>query len=102
MTWTKLDDSFYDCPKILGAGNEAVGVYARLLSYCGRHETDGVIPSEVARFVGRSKVLERLVEFGLLERLDNAVRIPDYLDYNPSHDSLERKREADRKRKGNA
>jgi hypothetical protein len=102
VTWTKLDDSFYDDPKILGVGNEAVGVYARLLSYCGRHETDGTIPSEVAGFVGRPKVLLRLIDAGLLEQLDNAVRIPQYLKFNPSHKTLEAKREADRKRKAAA
>ena len=99
MTWTKLDDGFYDNPKILGVGNEAAGVYARLLSYCGRHETDWAIPAEVARFVGRAKALTRLVDAGLVERLDNGLRIPDYLTFNPSHAALEAKREKDRQRK---
>lgn len=41
MPWTKLDDGFWMHPKILLAGNEAVGIFARCISYCGAYLTDG-------------------------------------------------------------
>ena len=99
MTWTKLDDGFWSEPRILAVGNEAAGVFARILSYCGRHETDGAVPEEVARFIGRTKKLDELVGVGLLEKLDNGYLVPDFLRFNPSRAQLEAKREADRKRK---
>jgi hypothetical protein len=99
LTWTKLDDGFWSNPKVVRVGNEAAGVYTRLLSYCGQHETDGHVPDEVARFVGRPRVLNALVEVGLMERNGVGYLIPDYLDFNPSRADQEDKRRKDRERK---
>lgn len=100
MTWTKLDDGFWSNPKVARAGNEAAGAYARSLSYCGNHETDGTIPPDIAKFIGPPKVWKKLAEVGLVEDLNGTgYLIPDFLDFNPSHEKLEAKREADRKRK---
>ena len=41
MTWVKLDDGFYDNPKIVAVGFDGAGLYAMCLAYCGRHMTDG-------------------------------------------------------------
>lgn len=100
MTWTKLDDGFWSNPKVAAAGNEVAGAYARCLSYCGHHETDGKVPVDVARFIARPKVFEQLVETGLIEQNGNGFVIPDFLDFNPSHKVLEEKRAKDRARKG--
>jgi hypothetical protein len=43
-------------PKILAVGNGATGAFVRMLTYCGRHLTDGHI-SEI----------ERLTNSGLIE-----------------------------------
>ena len=99
MTWTRLDDGFWSNPKVLAAGNEAAGAYARALSYCGCHETDGKIPTDVAKFIAKPKVLQTLIDAGLVELNGAGYVIPDYLTFNPSHESLEAKREADRRRK---
>lgn len=100
MTWTKLDDAFWSNPKVTRAGNEAAGAYARCLSYCGCHETDGAIPPDVAKFIAPPKVFKKLSEYGLVEDLNGTgYLIPDYLDFNPSRASLEAKREKDRNRK---
>lgn len=98
--WVRLDDSYWSHPKVVGVGNEAAGVYARLLSYCGRHETDGRVPEEVARFIsGKRPPLNKLLESGLVESNGAGFVIPDFLDFNPSHSALEEKRERDRIRK---
>lgn len=99
MTWTKLDDGFWSNPKVGRAGNEAAGAYARALSYCGRHETDGSFPDSVARFIARARTWERLVVEGLIEQVEGGYVIPDYLEHNPSRAHLKAKRERDRKRK---
>lgn len=99
MTWVKLDDGFWSNPKVDSVGNEAAGVYSRALSYCGCHETDGAVPDSIARYIGKAKAWERLVDAGLCEPLENGYLVPDFLEFNPSHEVLEAKREADRKRK---
>lgn len=68
MTWTRLDDGFHDHPKIVEAGNEAVGAYVRMLSYCGKQLTDGYVPDPVARGIARPAVLTRLLETNLIEQ----------------------------------
>lgn len=100
MTWSKLDDGFWSNPKVERVGNDGAGAYARCLSYCGHHETDGFIPPGIARYIATPKLFRRLEQEGLVESLNGSgYRIPDYLDFNPSHEKLEAKREADRKRK---
>lgn len=102
MSWVKLDDKFWGNPKVLAVGNEAAGAYARLLSFCGDHLTDGVVPDETARFIARPKVIDRLAEFGFIRRRGEGWLIPDYLEFNPSKSSIEAKRRADRERKASS
>lgn len=100
MPWVKLDDKFWADPRIEEAGNEAAGAFARMLSYCGDHLTDGKVTAAKARYIAKPKVVERLAEFGFLVKRGEGWLIPDYLDFNPSREQVLAKREADRKRKG--
>lgn len=111
MSWGKLDDKFHSHPKVLAAGNEAVGVYARALSYCADHNTDGFVSRVWAKQIATVKLLNRLTQVGLWievsagewqtvsDRRDTGNRpledvtlkflmdgffIPDYLHLNPS------------------
>lgn len=94
--WTRLDDNFYDHPKVIRAGLEAIGLFALGLSYAARHLTDGKIPLE---FVGkRKRPAEKLVEVGLWERDGSSYRIHHFLDYNPSASRVKRDRRAARMR----
>lgn len=101
MTWTKLDDGFWSHPKIDSVGNEAVGAYTRMLSYCGQQLTDGKVPASVARYITRRPILNRLADAGLVTENGSGWLIPDYLDFNPSADQvkLDRKRARERMRK---
>jgi hypothetical protein len=100
MSWTKLDDRFWSNPKVVAAENEAVGVYARMLSYCGGHLTDGHVPGQIARFLGSPKALRRLVETKLIAERGDDFEVVGYLECNPSAAEAEelrrRKREAGR------
>ena len=99
MTWTKLDDSFYDNPKIVEAGNEVAGAFARSLSYCGRHNTDGKLPKAVGDNIAiRKRVIDSLLELGLWVADGRQYFIPDYLEFNPSAEQVEKDREAARER----
>ena len=95
MTFVLLDDASWSHPKALRAGNEAWGAFTRMLAYCSTHLTDGTIDSEVALSIAaRSKVLDKLVTVGLLERVGDAFRVHDYLKHNPSRAEVEAKRKA--------
>lgn len=96
MTWAKLDDGFCWNHKVVQAGNEAAGVYARALAHCSSQLTDGFVPEKVAGLIadGRRKPITALLEAGLWERDDGGYRIADYLDYNPSRAVVEARREA--------
>jgi hypothetical protein len=102
MTWTKLDDSFYDCPKVVHVGNEVAGAFARSLSYCGRHNTDGKLPKSIGLGVicdGKRSVLKKLLEYDFWrEHGASEYLIPDYLDFNPSAEKVAAERERAAKR----
>jgi hypothetical protein len=99
MPWVKLDDKFWGNPKVQKIGNEAAGAYCRMLSFCGDHLTDGLITGDALRFICRPKVAEILTEYGFIQPHGEDWIVPDYLDFNPSREQVESKREADRKRR---
>lgn len=121
MGWLRIDDRFADDPDIIELGNEAAGAFVRLLAYCSKHATDGLIPRPYAAMIAREKTLKSLVSRGLIlsasrgevftvtGRRDSGRRhlddvtviagydsyfVPKYLHYNTS--SEERARKAQR------
>jgi len=100
VTWAKLDDAFYDHPKVLRAGEDAADLYVRGLAYCSRYLTDGAIPMEaLSRLSTRRNVrasAEKLVDTKLWERDGNVYRVHDYLTWNPSADEVHKLRESKR------
>ena len=104
MSWVKIDDGFWMHPKVVHAGNEAAGIFARCLSYCGAYLTDGLIPEPVALSIAGSKrALEVTVDSGLLTRLDSgSIYIADYAEYNPLRADVEAEKAARKQRASNA
>jgi hypothetical protein len=94
MPWFRLDDSFHSHPKVIAAGNEAVGLYVRCGTYCAQHLTDGFIPEQVMLLYGSSELAETLVRTKLLRRVRGGWRMPDFLLYNPSGQQVANEREA--------
>lgn len=92
--WTRLDDKFWSDPKVEKIGNEAAGAYARMLSYCGDHLTEGRLTDGAARFITRPKVIETLAEFGFIQPHGDDWIIPNYLDFNPTKAEVEAKQKA--------
>lgn len=101
MTWTRLDDGFYDDPDVEAAGNEAVGAFCRMLCYCGRQLTDGDVPTAKARAIARPAVLARLEEHDFIRSTGDGWHIRNYLKFNPSRKQVlaERSRASERMRK---
>jgi hypothetical protein len=94
VPWFRLDDSFHSHPKVIAAGNEAIGLYVRCGTYAAQHLTDGFIPEDVALLYGSAGLADALVSAKLWRRARGGWRMPDYLDYNPSKEAVEKERKA--------
>lgn len=104
MTWFKIDDGFYDHPKVLGLDMGSVGLWAMAGSYCARHLTDGVITDRQIRSIGGTRrQAEKLVAAGLW-RVDDAppsarrYAFNDWRDFQPTRDEVLSKRKEARER----
>lgn len=108
MPWFRMEDSFHSHPKVVAAGNEAIGLYVRCGTYAAQHLTDGFIPGDIAVLYGSSDtgsrrnpgtgkpetLAETLVRTKLWRRTRGGWRMPDYLDYNPSAERVDNQRAA--------
>jgi len=101
VPWFRLDDSFHSHPKVIAAGNAAIGLYVRCGSYAAEHLTDGFIRQDVALLYGSAELAETLVRAKLWRRVRGGWQMPDYLDYNPSAGQVkqDRKNAAERQRR---
>jgi hypothetical protein len=115
MPWFVVDDNAHSHPKMIAAGNAALGLWLRCGTYAAQHLTDGIVPGVIAKMYGSRPQIARLVAAGLWHEHGHTCRRPkcaqpapgdfyihDYLaPYNPSRDEVERKREraAEKKRK---
>jgi hypothetical protein len=101
MPWFRLDDTFHSHPKVIKAGNEAIGLYVRCGSYAAQHLTDGFVPEHVALLYGTPELADTLVGAKLWRRVRAGWRMPDYLQYNPSKQAVEneRKQAAERQKR---
>lgn len=101
MAWFKVDDDFFGHPKVVAAGNSAVGLFIRCGSWSSKHLTEGQIPFVIARSFGTQNQIDALLRVGLWNQKDDGYLIPDFLEYNPSRQQVlaEREAAAERKRK---
>jgi len=99
MTWFKIDDDFFFHPKVIAAGNSAIGLFVRCGSWASNHLTDGFIPDKVIEMFSSDADITRLVDVGLLEETDgDGYLMPAFLDYNPSADEVKATRAASAER----
>ena len=95
MTWFKVDDNLAFHPKVLTAGNSAMGLWVRAGAWSSAQLTDGGIPAAMIVVFGAKKAdAERLVAAGLWERTDTGYRFHEWLERNPSSDEVKLGREA--------
>jgi len=102
MVWFRVDDSFYDHPKVLAAGNAATGLWVRCGAWSSAKGTDGLIPLEVVRTMGRPREIDATITSRLWVRTDGGLLMPDFLDYNPSKADTDHRRKIDAERKRRA
>lgn len=84
MAWVRIDDTMTFNPKVMKAGNAAVGAWIRLSAYSSAHGLDGKVPSEIAGMVASQRELEQAIAAGLIHRDGDGYEIHDFLEYNPS------------------
>lgn len=111
MPWARIDDGFYDHPKIVEAirrgGLATIGLHALALSYCNRHLTDGFVSDGwVGRRVRLAEVLVKSTGTkgqvngkGIWERVEGGYRLHDYLKFNQSAKEVKARRRLDSERK---
>lgn len=99
MAFLLIDDKFHANPKIIAAGNPAVGLFVRLLAWSADNLTDGYLPEAVARQYGTKREIDALLfarrtpaGCGLIEETPGGFIIPDYLDFNPSGAAVRERR----------
>lgn len=95
MPWARIDDTFYDHPKVVAVPLAAVGLHVKALSWCNRYLTDGLVPAAaVKRLGGTRRLADELVEQGLWERVGTAYAIHDFLAFSKSKEQVEEDRAA--------
>jgi len=93
MTWFKVDDNLCFHPKVMAAGNGAMGGWIRLGAHCSQHETDGFATALVVNAIFSPADLTAIMSTGMLVVLpDGRYEMHDYLKYNPSKAELTAKR----------
>lgn len=65
MPWFKIDDSAHSHPKMIRAGNAALGLWLRCGAYSAQHLLEGVVPGDIARMYGTAPQAAKLVKVGL-------------------------------------
>lgn len=110
MAWARIDDKFFNHPKVRAAGKDAVIFYIAALCHCNTFTTDGFISDDMISLVGAQsfqtrpkQCAERLVTCGLWHRVENGYTVNDFLKYNYTREQivdLKEKRSASGKQGG--
>jgi len=95
MPWFKVDDGLSFHPKVIAAGNAAMGLWVRAGAYCAAQLTDGRLPRAMLKPLGgRTRDAERLVECGLWETVDDGWAFRGWEDFQPTKAQVEADRRA--------
>jgi len=101
--WVKLDDEFFDNPKVAGLSDKAQLLYVASLTYAAKHLTDGHLNDRGQRVVkalvgATDRAAKELVAVGLWECGQADYLIHDWAKYNPPAAQVRAEREAARQR----
>jgi hypothetical protein len=105
MPWFKVDDGFYDHPKVENLPMAARGLWLTCGVWCAKQLTDGVISAKRVRALGGTPAqIKSLISNGLwVEGRDDSgskcYAFHDWFDMQPSRDQIYEKREIERQKK---
>lgn len=95
MTWFKVDDTLAFHPKVMHAGNAAMGLWVRAGSYCAAHLTDGRLTAAmIPPLGGRLRDAKRLVECGLWGETDDGFEFIGWGEFQPTKAQVSAERRA--------
>lgn len=100
MPWFRVDDSFYDHPKVFDASDCAVALWVRAGTWSARTLTDGFVPAGMlARLSGQpDEAAGELVRHGLWSRARGGYQFHDWEHYQPTKKAVENERRKARER----
>lgn len=97
--WGKVYGSLHSSIKWQRSSSEARALWATAMSWSIDQGTDGVVPSDVLRFLGGTKrAANKLVEVGLWEFHPEGWKFHDWLDHNVSDQQIQDQRRSTRER----
>lgn len=105
MPWFKVDDGFYDHPKVENLPMAARGLWLTCGVWCAKHLTDGVISAKRVRALGGTPAqIKALIKNGLWFECkgDSGAKcyaFHDWFDMQPSREQVYEKREIERQKK---
>lgn len=99
MVWFQVDDNLAFHPKVIEAGNGAMGLWVRGGAWCMANLTDGFLPARVAYQLGTKSMCNRLIKVGLFEEAQDGYQFHDWYDRQVTKAEVESRRKSDRIRK---
>jgi hypothetical protein len=91
MPWVKLDDDFYDHPKVVALSDAGFRLWARMLGWTNRYLTGGDIPT--ARLSDKERRLAVEIErVGLWDPIESGWHIHDYEQFQPAPETTKTRR----------
>lgn len=97
--WFKVDDSLATHPKVLEAGNAAMGLWVRAGAWCAQQLTDGFVSSAAVAMLGNEEQAQALVDSDLWTESEGGYSFHQWSERQPSREDAEQRREAERQRK---
>lgn len=86
----RLDQAMPEKDSIVVLSDAAFRLMIEAICYCGRNETDGLIPVAWMKKNGRPKTIKELVDQGHLTQPDTLrYRLTDYLRWNRAGDEID-------------
>lgn len=108
MGWFKVDDNYFQHPKVWEVGEAGALLNLQGIAYCSANQTDGRIPKTIVRKLTDNpdyeEVIECLIEARLWRESGKHYVIHDYLEHQSSRAQIRAKQKGnrDRKRKSRA
>lgn len=88
MAWGKVDDNLAFHPKVIQAGNEAMGLWVRALSWSMQVLSDGHIPSGMVSAFCGDDAAKKLVDAGLWIEQNDGFQFRDWAEYQPTKETV--------------
>ena len=95
MGWGRIDDGFYDHPKVIGLSLEAIGMWTKCFSWAHRHQSSSPFPGHLPIGVPKSfggnrtgRIVKELLAANLWDsEISGDFSIHDYAQYLPKNEA---------------